>query len=169
MIAIFALAAALAGSAAAGEPVKNAKTIAQDVAAAVRHAAPKGWERMAYANGSDPVLRYSKNADEFIIKIYGGKDSAYATAAEFPAGTGGAKRRVAGREVEFFERRFPLAARDPHGASSPASPEGTETLGVLPLKGKRFAVVSWRRSSPAPDLEGAGEKAWGAFLKSIKP
>lgn len=168
MTAIFALAALLAAGAAAEEPVKTAKKPAQELSAAVRHSAPKGWKKTEYANGADPVLRYVGDSDEIVLKLYGGPGSVFAKPGDFPAGPSTGKAKVAGREVDLMTRRFPLSPRDPHGPSSPAEPQGTETMLILELKGGRFAVLSRRRLSPAPDLKGTGDKAWEAFLKSVK-
>ena len=45
---------------------------------------------------------------------------------------------------------------------------GSELFAIFPAKGKRFVVLSYVRESPVPD-EGSGEKAWAAFLKTVKP
>lgn len=170
MIVQAALAVLLAAGAHAKEPVK--KTPAQEIAAAVRHTAPKGWKKSAYANGADPVLRYKSDSDELVIKLYGGPGSAnpepkdFLALGEAPAKAGSAE--VAGMERDVWTRSFALEARDPHGPASPASLKGTETFVLLPLAGERFAVLSWRRSSPVPDLNRKGEKAWAAFLRSVK-
>lgn len=172
MIVEFALAVLFAAGARAEEPVNNSKSPAQEIAAAVRHTAPKGWKRSAYANGADPVVRYSSDSDELVIKLYGGAGSAQADPKDFlslgetPAKAGSAE--VAGQERDVWSRTFPLEPRDPHGKAPQTSLRGAETFVLLPLKAERFAVLSWRRSSPVPDLNRKGEKAWAAFLRSVK-
>lgn len=171
MIVHAVLAVLLAAGARAEEP-KTVKNPAQAIAAAVRHSAPKGWKKSAYANGADPVQRYKSDSDELVIKLYGGAGSAnpepkdFLALGETPAKAGTAE--VAGMERDVWSRGFQLESRDPHGASSPTALKGTETFVLLPLKGERYAVLSWRRSSPVPDLNRKGEKAWAAFLRSVK-
>lgn len=171
MIVEAAFAVLLAAGARAEEP-KTVKNPAQAVSAAVRHTAPKGWKKNSYANGADPVLRYRSDSDELVIKLYGGPGSANPEPKDFlalgaaPAKAGSAE--VAGQERDVWSRSFALESRDPHGSSPATDLKGTETFVVLPLKGERFAVLSWRRSSPVPDLNRKGEKAWAAFLRSVK-
>ncbi|MDD5302369.1 MAG: hypothetical protein PHS14_04595 [Elusimicrobia bacterium] len=179
MIAL-ALSLILAAGAAAEEHV-TVKTPAQAVAAAVRFTPPKGWTADAYANaeGADPVLRYERFSDAVVIRLFGGPGSDYATPADFLAGPGASEEgapsapagtaTVAGKKVELRSRRVPIETADPHRASPPTKLKGTEVFCVLPLKGGRFAVLAYRRESPIPDLHRTGEKAWEAFLKTVKP
>lgn len=178
MIAI-ALSLLLAAGAAAEEPVSQ--TPAKAVAAAVRFTPPKGWTPDAYANagGADPVARYEKGSDAIVIRLFGGAGSDYATPAEFLAGPAASEEgaasvpagttTVAGRKVELRRRRFPIEVADPHRAGPTSKLKGAEVFLVLPLKGARFAVLAYRRETPIPDLHQAGEKAWAAFLKTVRP
>jgi hypothetical protein len=169
-----------AAGAAAGGPVKT-KTPSQAVAALLSFAPPKGWTKVEYANaeGADPVVRFESLADAVQIRVFGAPGSDYPTPKDFldgpaaselgaaPADAGAAE--VAGQKLALRRRRFPIEASDPHRPSPGRPPMGTETFCVLPLKGGRFAVLAYRRESPIPDLHRKGEKAWEAFLKSVRP
>lgn len=161
------LAALLAAPAGAAAPPAEA------VSALLAFAPPKGWALEEYANaeGADPVLSYAKGADAVLVRAFGAPGSDFPTAEEFLAGAEASEdgaAAVAGRKRTLYRRRFPLEAKDPHRPSKVKSPLGTEVFCVLPLRGKRFAVLSYRRESPAPG-DGSGAKAWNAFLKTVRP
>ncbi|MBI2385080.1 MAG: hypothetical protein HYV14_03590 [Elusimicrobia bacterium] len=165
---------------AAGGTVKT-KTPAQTVAAALSFTPPKGWTPVEYANagGADPVVRYENLADAVQVRLFGAPGSDYPTPADFLAGpaaseqgaapAAGGTALVAGKKLALHRRRFPIEPADPHRPSPGKSIMGTETFCVLPLKDGRFAVLAYRRASPIPDLQRKGEKAWEAFLKSVRP
>lgn len=171
------LAALLAGSAAAAEAPKPAQVIGKLLA----FTPPKGWTEDQYANaeGADPVLRFESLADAVQIRVFGAPGSDYPTPKDFLSGAAASTQGAApdaagtvlaaGRKLPLYRRRFPLELGDPHRPSSGKSPMGTEVFCVLPLKGGRYAVLAWRRESPAPALDAKGEKAWEAFLKSARP
>jgi hypothetical protein len=171
------LAAALivaAAAGAAGEGTVKRRTPAQEVEAVVSFAPPKGWSADGYANaeGADPVLEFKKLSDVVQIRVLGAPGSDYSTPDDFlkderPAEAGTAA--VAGHKLELHRRRFPIEAADPHRPSPGKSIMGTETFCVLPLRDGRFAVLSYRRASPVPDAQRTGEKAWAAFLKTVRP
>lgn len=177
LTAVLLLLAPLAG--AAEVPVKT-KTPAAAVAALVRFTAPKGWTASDYANsgGADPVVRFENLNDAITVKAYGAPGSAFPTIESFlkgPAATsqGAAPVQdgtvtVAGKTLTVYRRRFPVNLPDPHGPPAPLM-LGSEAFVVLPAAGKSFVVLSCVRDSPAPDIERAGEKAWTAFLKTVKP
>jgi len=143
---------------------------------------PKGWTRTAYANagGVDIVVSFERSEDRLLVRVFGAKGSSYRSPEDFlagpAAGTMGraAERkgsiRIDGKVIALFERGFPLLGNDPHD-STPSKPQmGTEMFCVLPpFKDGRFAVLSHQRESPIPDLEEAGEKAWAAFLRGVRP
>lgn len=171
------------GAAAEGKTVKT-KTPASPhntVAAFMRFTAPKGWTPVAYANaeGADPVLRFEKLNDAVQIRLFGAPGSDYPTIKDFMAGPAATEEgaapaadgtvTVAGKKLPLYRRRFAISVSNPHGPAAPKSPLGVERFCVLPLKGGRFAALAYRRDTPAPDLEGTGEKAWAAFLKTVKP
>lgn len=171
------------GAAAEGKTVKT-KTPASPrntVAALMRFTAPKGWTPVAYANaeGADPVLRFEKLNDAVQIRLFGAPGSDYPTIKDFMAGPAATEEgappvadgsvTVAGKKLTLYRRRFAISVSNPHGPASPKSPLGVERFCVLPLKEGRFVALAHRRSTPLPDLEGTGEKAWAAFLKTVKP
>jgi len=168
-----------AGAAAEGK-VKT-KTPAQAVAALVSFSAPKGWRVVDYANagGADPVLRFEDLSDAVQIRVFGAPGSDYPTPKDFLAGPAATEQgaapsaagtvTVAGKKLELHRRRFPIEVSDPHRPSPGKSIMGTEAFCVLPLKDGRFAMLAYRRESPVPDLHRKGEKAWEAFLKTVKP
>lgn len=169
-----------AAGAAAGGTVKT-KTPSQTVAAALSFTAPKGWTVVEYANaeGADPVVRFESLADAVQIRLFGAPGSDYPTPEDFLAGPAaseqgakpavGGTASVAGKKLALHRRRFPIEAADPHRPSPGKSIMGTEVFCVLPLEGGRFAVLAYRRASPIPDLQRKGEKAWEAFLKTVRP
>lgn len=180
LIAAAGLILGLAAGAAAEGTVKT-KTPAQAVAALMRFSPPKGWTAVEYSNaeGADPVLRFENLADAVQIRVFGASGSDYRTPKDFLAGPAATEMGaapsaagtvgVAGRKLALYRRRFPIEVSNPHGPSAPKSPVGTELFCVLPLKDGRFAVLAYRRASPIPDLHQKGEKAWAAFLKTVKP
>lgn len=164
---------AAAAAAGAATPAKKEKTPAQAIAALMSFKAPKGWRASDYANseGADPVARFESGSDAVVIRVYGAPGSAYASPDGLADGSvyGAGTAAVAGKKLDLRRRRFPIQARDPHGPSSPGnSLLGTEEFCVLPLKDGRFAVLAYRRETPAPDVERKGERAWAAFLKSVR-
>jgi len=165
---------------AAAEGTVKTKTPAQAIAALVRFTPPKGWTPVEYANaeGADPVLRFEKLSDAVQIRVFGAPGSDYPTIKDFMAGPAATEQgaapaadgtvTVAGRKLAVYRRRFSTGVSNPHGPAAPKAPMGVERFCVLPLKDGRFAALAYRRETPAPDLEGKGEKAWAAFLKSIR-
>jgi hypothetical protein len=171
LILAAALSLSAAAVAAAGGTVK-AKTPAQAVSALVAFTPPKGWTVVEYANagGADPVLRFESLADAVSIRIFGAPGSDYPTPKDFLDGPAEAGTvAVAGQKLGLYRRRFAIEAADPHRPTAGKSIMGTELFCVLPLKEGRFAVLSYRRASPVPDLHPKGEKAWTAFLKTVRP
>lgn len=179
-----ALIAALALSASAARSVEVTKTVkaqtpSQSVAALVSHQPPKGWKVEEYSNrgGADPVVAFSDGLDRITVKVFGGPGSGYKTPALFLSGaaasTLGRKPEnvgsveVAGRRVALYRRGFPINLGDPHVPSGPPM-LGKEIFCVLPASGGRFVVLAYARESPVPDLEGRGDAAWEAFLKTVK-
>lgn len=169
-----------AAGAAEGGTVKT-KTPAQAVKALLSFTPPKGWTPVEYANaeGADPVVRFENLSDAVQIRLFGAPGSDYPTPEEFMGGAAASEQGaapaaagtalVAGRKLAVHRRRFPIEAADPHRPSPGKSIMGTEVFCVLPLEGGRFAVLAYRRASPIPDLQRKGEKAWEAFLKTVRP
>lgn len=178
LIAALALSASAAGSVEVPKTVK-AQTPSQSVAALVSHRPPKGWKAEEYANndGADPVVAFSDGLDRITVRAFGGPGSGYKSPALFLSGaaasTMGRKPEsagsvtVAGRRVALYRRGFPINLGDPHAPSGPPM-LGREIFCVLPASGGRFVVLAYSRESPAPDLEGRGDAAWEAFLKTVK-
>lgn len=178
------LAAALVLGTAAGaasEGKVTTKTPAEEVAALMSFTPPKGWSMVGYANaaGADPVLRFEDLSDAIQIRVFGAPGSDYATPKDFLAGPAASEQgatpadagtvTVAGKKRALYRRRFPIEISDPHRPSPEKPIMGTELFCVLPLKDGRFAMLAYRRSSPIPDLQRKGEKAWASFLKTVKP
>lgn len=177
---IAALAVLAALGARAAETVKT-KTPSQTVAEQVTFSPPKGWTPEEYANsgGADPVVRFEKLSDSLVVRVFGAPGSSYATPGDFMAGPAASSLGAppeaegmvvvaGGRKLKAWKRRWPIVPSDPHGHAAPAL-YGIERFAVMPLSGGRFAVLSWQRASPAPDLERTGEKAWAELLKSARP
>jgi hypothetical protein len=169
-------AALLVGAAAgaAAEGTVKTKTPGGEIKALVSFTPPKGWSADEYANadGADPVLEYKKLSDAVQIRVLGAPGSDYPTPKDFMAGEAAAEAgtaTVAGKKLELRRRRFAIEAADPHRPPAGKSPLGTETFCVLPLKDGRYAVLAYRRSSPIPDAQETGAKAWAAFLKTVRP
>lgn len=185
MNVVLSVVLALSAGAPAGEPaevsktVKEAPTPSQAIAALISRQPPKGWSVEAYANagGADPVEAFVDGVDRITIRAFGAPGSAHKKPAAFLAGaaasTMGRKPEsvgsatVAGRRVTVYKRGFPINLGDPHAPSAPTT-LGKEFFCVLPVSDGRFVVLSYARESPAPDLERRGEKAWEAFLKTVK-
>jgi hypothetical protein len=143
--------------------------------------APSGWTESEYSNagGADLVIAYERGIDRIEIKIFGAPKSFYRAPEDFLAGPGATtmgrapeksgSARVAGRAVTVYRRQYPMAGGDPH-AFSPGPPRmGRETFCVLPpFPDGRFAVLSYARESPAPDITGGADKAWKAFLSGVR-
>lgn len=175
------LALFLAAAAAAAEKSVAPKTPGQAVAALVRFTPPKGWSVVEYANagGADPVVRFEDLSDAVQIRVFGAPGSDYPTPKDFMAGPAASEQgaapaaagtvTVAGKKLELFRSRFPIAVSDPHHPSPTKSPLGTELFCVLPLKNGRFAMLAYRRETPIPDIHRKGEIAWEAFLKTVRP
>jgi hypothetical protein len=156
------------------------QTPTQAVAELLRFTPPPGWTFVSYANaaGADPVLRFEKLADAVQIRIFGAPGSDYPTPRDFLAGPaardgdsapdGAGTVSVAGRKLSLYRRRYLLTVDDPHGPPETYIPSGTEIFCVLPLRDRRFAVIAYRRASPLPDIDRKGEKAWTAFLKTVR-
>ncbi len=183
MIAAAALILSLAGGAAAEGTVKTKTPAASPlhIAALLRFTPPKGWSVVEYSNagGADPVLRFEDRADAVQIRVFGAPGSDYRTPKDFLAGPAATEMgaapaakgevSVAGNKLTLYRRRYPIESPNPHGPAAPNPLMGTELFCVLPLKSGRFAVFAYRRASPIPDLKQEGEKAWAAFLKTLKP
>lgn len=173
-------AAVVALTAAAAEKTVTTTTPSQTIAALVSYQPPKSWEVEEYANGggADPVIAFIDGSDRLVVRVFGAPGSGYKSPAAFLAGPAAATlgrkpekagaTRVAGRELALYKRGFPVNLGDPH--APPAGPPrlGKEVFCVLPASGGRFVVLSYARESPAPDRQRRGEKAWAAFLKSVK-
>jgi len=176
---VLALAAASAVHSVEVAKTVKAQTPSQAVAALVSHRPPDGWKAQDYANsgGADPVIAYEDGLDRITLRAFGGPGSAYKTPALFLAGasasTMGRKPEnagsvsAAGRRLALYKRGFPMSLGDPHAPSGPPM-LGVERFVILPAAGGRFVVLAYARESPAPDLEGRGDAAWGAFLKTVK-
>lgn len=168
------LAAALILGARAAACAAEEKTPARAIAELLSFRAPKGWTLDEYANagGADPVVRFENLPDAVQVRLFGAPGSDYPTPEDFLLGAEASEAgaaTVAGRKLALHRRRFPLEARDPHRPSAGKSPLGTEVFCVLPLKGGRYAVLAYLRESPIPDPRRKGEKAWEAFLKTVRP
>lgn len=167
-------AALILGTAAGAAAEAEKKTPSREVAALLSFSPPKGWTLDEYANagGADPVVRFENLPDAVQVRLFGAPGSDYPTPEDFLLGAEAAEAgaaTVAGRKLALHRRRFPLEARDPHRPSAGKSPLGTEVFCVLPLKGGRYAVLAYLRESPIPDPRRKGEKAWEAFLKTVRP
>lgn len=177
--AVLAFAAAAAFAADSKEAPKTVKTASpsQAVAALVSQRAPEGWKAEEYANGADSVVAFADGVDRISVRVFGAPGSGYKSPAEFLAGPAASTmgRRpeetgtvaVSGRKVALYKHGIPVNLGDPHMVSAPTT-LGTELFCILPGTKGRFVVLSYARESPAPDLEGRGEKAWAAFLKTVK-
>jgi hypothetical protein len=181
--ALFAV-LALAAASSAAPSVEAPKTVkkstpSQSVAALISHQPPKDWKVEEYANGggADPVLAFVDGLDRITVRVFGAPGGAYKDSAAFLSGpaasTLGRKPEkvgsvtAAGRSLVLYRRGFPINLGDPHVSSGPPM-LGKEVFCLLPATGGRFIVLSLSRESPAPDLERRGEKAWEAFLKTVK-
>ncbi|MDD5302008.1 MAG: hypothetical protein PHS14_02780 [Elusimicrobia bacterium] len=175
---------ALSAAASAAIPMEASKTVkaptpSQAVAALISHQPPKGWQVEEYANGggADPVVAFVDGLDRIAVRVFGAPGSGYKNPASFLSGpaasTMGRKPEkvgsvtAAGRQLALYRRGFPINLGDPHSPSGPAS-LGREVFCILPASGGRFIVLSYARESPAPDMDQRGEKAWGAFLRTVK-
>lgn len=170
---IFFLLFLLAAAAGARGDAKT-RTPSREVAALLSFAPPKGWTLDEYANagGADPVVRFENGADVVQVRLFGAPGSDYPTPEDFLLGAEASEAgtaTVAGRKLALQRRRFPLEPRDPHRPSAGKSPLGTEVFCVLPLRGGRYAVLAYLRESPSPDPRRKGEKAWEAFLTTVRP
>lgn len=147
----------------------------------MRFEAPKGWTRSAYANsaGADPVVAFEHGADAIRVYVYGAPGSFYKTPAEFLAGPAATSMgrppekvgsaTVAGAATTVYRRDSPQPTGDPHAATPAPAFMGREFFCVLPtLPDGRFAVLTWERRMPIPDLAGIGEKAWKSLLNSTR-
>ncbi len=181
LFAVLALSAAAsaATSLEASKTVK-AQTSSQAVAALISFQPPKGgWKIEEYANGggADPVVAFVDGLDRIAVRVFGAPGSGYKNPASFLAGpaasTMGRKPEqvgivtVAGRRLALYQHGFPVNLGDPHAPSGPTM-LGQEVFCLLPAAGRHFIVLSYARESPAPDLERRGQKAWRAFLKTVK-
>lgn len=181
-----ALCAVLAMSAAASAATSvnvlkaaKAPTPSQDVAALISHQPPKGWKVEEYANGggADPVVAFVDGLDRITVRVIGAPGSVYKTPAAFLSGpaasTMGRKPEeagsitTAGRQLTLYKHGFPVNLGDPHAPAS-LTMLGKEVFCILPASGGRFIVLSYVRESLAADMERRGEKAWEAFLKTVK-
>ncbi len=176
---------ALSAAASAATSLEASKTVtittpSQAVAALISFQPPKGgWKVEEYANGggADPVVAFVDGLDRIAVRVFGAPGSGYKNPASFLAGpaasTMGRKPEaignitVAGRRLALYKHGFPINLGDPHALSGPTM-LGQEIFLILPTSGRRFIVLSYARESPAPDLERRGQKAWRAFLKTVK-
>ncbi|MBI2384396.1 MAG: hypothetical protein HYV14_00125 [Elusimicrobia bacterium] len=157
---------------------RTAPSPAKAISAVVRFSAPKGWRPEHYANGADPVSAFVSGEDRIVVRVFGAPGSAYADPAAFLSGAAAStmgrppekagERTVARRRVDLHQRGFPVNLGDPHIPSGRQQVLGREIFLILPASKGRFAVLSYARESPAPDRERRGEKAWEAFLKTVK-
>ncbi len=164
-----------------GPEVRLSTTPSKAAAAPLDWTAPPGWTASAYSNagGADAVTAYEKGLDRIAVKIFGAPKSYYRTPEDFLAGPGATtmgrapaksgSARVAGRAVAVYRREYPLPEGDPHAFSQGPPLMAREFFCVLPpFRDGRFAVLSYARESPAPDIKGEGEKAWKAFLAGVR-
>lgn len=173
---LFAVLLALAAPSWAAET--KAPSPAKTIAAVIRFSAPKGWRAEEYANGADLVSAFVSGEDRIVVRVFGAPGSAYADPAAFLSGAAAStmgrppekagEATVAGRRTTLYRRGFPVNLGDPHIPSGRQQVLGLEVFVILPPRKGRFVVLSYARESPAPDLERAGEKAWAAFLKTVK-
>ncbi len=178
------LSAALILAAAAGASAEGkvkAKTPGQAVREYLVVKGPAGWSAEEYSNaeGADPVVRFQSLSDAVVIRLYGAPGSDYPKAESFMAGPGATEAGaapvdagsvvVAGKKLALLKRRFPIVQADPHRPTPGRSLMGTELYCLLPLKDGRYAVLAYRRETPVPDMDRKGEKAWEAFLKTVRP
>jgi hypothetical protein len=122
-------------------------------------------------------VAFSDGLDRITVRVFGARGSGYKNPALFLAGaaasTMGRKPEnagsvtVAGRRLALYKHGVPINLGDPHVPSGPPM-LGTEIFCILPAAGGRFVVLAYARESPAPDLEGRGDAAWEAFLKTVK-
>ena len=150
-------------------------------AALVTWSPPTGWDFSEYANsgGADPVVAYERASDRITIKIFGAPGSFYKNPAGFMAGPSATtmgrppvrlgEERVLGQTVTVYRHEYPLPDGDPH-ATAPRPPRmAREIYCVLPaIPDGRFAVLTYARESPAPDMKGTGDKAWKKFLAGVR-
>jgi hypothetical protein len=154
-------------------------TPSRNIAAIVRYEAPKGWRLEEYANngGAEPVVAFADGLDRITVRVYGAPGSSYATPADFVAGPAAStmgrepekigRVTVAGQELDLYRHGFPIHLGDPHAPSGPVT-LGKEIFCVLPAANGRFVVLAFARESQVPDLEPRGERAWEAFLETVK-
>lgn len=160
-------------------PAEPALAPAALVRAAVSFSAPAGWREDAHANGPDPVLELRKDLDRISLSLFGARGSAYATPAEYLRGPGAgtlgkppqavAELAVGGRKRVLYEHGVTMMMGDPHAPPGGGPPLATERFVLLPLPDGRFLVAAHRFESPVPSVERAGEKAFSALLKTLKP
>lgn len=162
-------------------PSRAADKPRQTIARNVSFQAPKGWQAEEYANGggADPVQAFASGEDRIVVRVFGAPGSGYKDPAAFLGGAAAStmgrrpekagETTVAGRSTVLFRRGFPLNQGDPHTPSGGQPPLGREIFLILTAPNGRFVVLSYARSTPIPDLERRGEKAWAAFLKTVKP
>lgn len=144
-------------------------------------AVPAGWKATDYANegGVDAVLELRKGLDRITLRLFGAKGSAYKQPDAFlrgPAATTMGKAPeavgvavVAGEKRAVYRHGYPVMLGDPHAASSGRPEMAREHFVVVPLRDGRFLVATHSFESPVPSYEKDGEKAFDAFLKSLKP
>jgi hypothetical protein len=125
------------------------------------------------------VITYEKGIDRIELKIFGAPKSFYQTPEDFMAGPGATTMgrapvkfgvvKTAGGSVTVYRREFPLPGGDPHAFSAGPPRMGRETFCVLPpFRDGRFAVLSYARESPAPDITGGADKVWKDFLAGVR-
>lgn len=149
--------------------------------AVASYAAPAGWKAADHANegGADAVLEFRKGLDRITLRLFGAKGSAYKNPDAFlrgPAATTMGKAPeavgvavVAGEKRAVYRHGYPIMLGDPHAASSGRPDMAREHFVVVPLRDGRFLVAAHAFESPIPSYEKDGEKAYEAFLKTLRP
>jgi hypothetical protein len=145
--------------------------------AIVSYTLPDGWDVEKSAGRADPGVRLSRSLHVIQVRLFGGRDSRYASAEAylrgFEATTMGRPPEkvgivtVAAVDTWLYRHGYPIDLGDPH-ISNPRFPSlATEKFCIL-RTGSRFLVLSHTYESPIPDPFPEGEEAWEGFLRSFR-
>jgi hypothetical protein len=143
----------------------------------VSYTLPDGWDVEKSAGRADPGVRISRSLHVIQVRLFGGRDSRYASAEAylrgFEATTMGRPPEevgivtVSAVDTWLYRRGYPINLGDPH-MSNPRYPSlATEKFCIL-RTGGRFLVLSHAYESPIPDPFPEGEEAWEGFLRSFR-